>query len=130
MYEVSALYESSFKYKVKSGDYEVKIDFPRAGAIQNGTTPIDLFLGSLGSCLCVYLERYLVGAKVTFESFTVNVKSDISKEAPHYLRSIEVYIDIKGASLDERRKKAILEFIKNCPVHNTLINIPEVNIKL
>lgn len=38
--------------------------------------------------------------------------------------------DLKGAVLDERRRKALLEFVKNCPVHNTLKVNPLVDIKL
>jgi uncharacterized OsmC-like protein len=39
-------------------------------------------------------------------------------------------IELGGAVLDERRKNAILGFIKNCPVHQTLHFNPKINAKI
>lgn len=130
MYEVDVDYEGSSKYKVKSLNYEVKIDFPKADGSIDGITPPALLLASFGSCLAVYLERYLNEAGIAFKKFFINVKSDICKETPHYLKVIDVRVDVRGASLDEKRKEALLRFIKNCPVHNTLMHKPEINVTL
>lgn len=130
MYEVDVSCNESFKYTVKSLDYEVKVDFPAPGAEREGITPPALLLASVGSCLGVYLERYLRGAKIKFEKFSINVKSDICEESPRYLKEIQVKIKLNGASLDKKRENALLEFVKNCPVHNTLMNKPKVNITI
>ncbi|TRZ93761.1 OsmC family peroxiredoxin [bacterium] len=60
----------------------------------------------------------------------MDVTADLSKETPICFRNIAVSIDLKGTKLDTRRIQAMLEFIKNCPVHNTLKNNPEVEIKI
>lgn len=130
MYEVNVSQDGSFRYKVRAGDYEIKIDFPKDGRPAEGVNPPDLLLASLGSCMAVYLERYLAGAKIRFQGFNLDVKSDICKDSPHYLKNIEVRIGLKGADLDGKRKTALLEFIRNCPVHNTLLNGPKINIGL
>ncbi|HAH21186.1 MAG: hypothetical protein A2Y00_00835 [Omnitrophica WOR_2 bacterium GWF2_43_52] len=130
MYEVAVGYQSSSKYKVTSLGYEVAVDFPKPDGSIDGITPPALFLASLGSCLAVYLERYLRGAKIKFDNFSINVKSDICKESPRYLKTIDVIIELKGADIDSRRKEALLEFVKNCPVHNTLTQAPTVNVSL
>ena len=123
-------YQDSFKYTVRSPNYEIKIDFPREGGLIEGITPPALLLASLGSCVAVYLERYLNGAKIKFSKFSIKVKSDIGKESPRYLKNIEVRIDIQDLRLVPKRKEALLEFIKNCPVHNTLKYNPVVDIIL
>lgn len=128
MYEIDVRYQDSFKYTVRSPNYEIKIDFPNEGGLIEGITPPALLLASLGSCAAVYLERYLNGAKIKFDKFTIKVKSDICKESPRYLKNIKVDIDIPDLKLAPKRKEALLEFIKNCPVHNTLKYNPVIDI--
>ena len=131
MYEIEVLYRGRFKYSIKSLNYEVKVDFPKDDAsLVDGITPPALLLASLGSCLAVYLERYLNSSKISFDRFTIKVNSDICKDPPKYLKDINIKIDIQASQLDKSRKESLLEFIKNCPVHNTLIHNPAVNIIL
>lgn len=130
MYEVDVAFQSSSKYKVTSLNHEVNIDFPKPDGSIDGITPPALLLAAVGSCLAVYLERYLNGAKIKFEDFSIKVKSDICKESPHYLKVIDIKLSLKGAELDNRRKEALVEFVKNCPVHNTLVYKPTVTITL
>ncbi|MBU0606109.1 MAG: OsmC family protein [Candidatus Omnitrophica bacterium] len=125
MYKVKVSNEGAYKFNVRSGDYEFSID-----ASGKGITPPDALLASVGSCIGVYIRKYVDGAKLAIKDFTVSVEADFGKVPPYCFRRIDVVIDLKGVELDERRKKAILEFIRNCPVHNTLKNNPEINTRL
>ena len=69
------------------------------------------------------------GAECVVASSGGNMEGEFAKD-PYSFKVINVSIDLKGEKLDERRSKALLEFIKNCPVHNTLKGNPEVEIKL
>lgn len=130
MYEVNLKYINNFKYEVRSQNYSINVELPKENQALEGITPPALLLASVGSCLAVYLERYLKDTKIGFDKFFINVKSDICKESPHYLKTIDIKIEIPGLDLDEKRKRSLLEFIKNCPVHNTLANRPQVNIEI
>lgn len=130
MYQVKVDYLSSFAYKAASGGYSVNVALPKEGRAADGITPPALLLASLGSCLAVYLEKYLTGGRIKFEKFSIDVASDICREAPGYLKDIGVKIDIQGAELDERRRKALVDFLRNCPVHNTLTNAPSIKIEV
>jgi uncharacterized OsmC-like protein len=77
----------------------------------------------------VYIRKYAEG-KLELNDFKVNVSAELSKEPPLCFRQIFVEIDLKSCVIDERRQKALLEFLKNCPVHNTLKVNPEVEMKL
>ena len=46
------------------------------------------------------------------------------------LKEISVFIDLKGVKLDTRREKALLDFVHNCPVQNTLTGLPEIKVNL
>ena len=125
MYHVDITNSGDFSFKIKSKDYEFTVDTKG-----KGVTPPDALLASLGSCIGVYLRKYADGAKIAIPKFSISVSADFAKEEPVCFRMINVEIDLQGANLDERRLKPLLEFIKNCPVHKTLKNNPEVEIKL
>jgi len=125
MYRVEVSAEGAYKFNVKSKDYGFIVDVKGAGV-----TPPDALLASLGSCVGVYIRKYADGAKLPLRDFKIIVDADLGKEAPYYFRQINVAVDLKGAELDDRRKRAILEFVKNCPIHNTLKNNPAIDIVL
>lgn len=124
MYHVDIANAGDYSFKVKSKDYEFLVD-PKG----KGITPPDALLASLGTCIGVYLRKYAEGAKLALPEFNISVDADFSKEGLVCFKKIEVKIDLKGAQLDEHRIEAMNRFIKNCPVHNTLKQNPEVEIK-
>ncbi len=125
MYHVDVTNTGDSKFSVKSADGEFTVD-TKGGAV----TPPDTLLASIGSCIGVYIRKYCEGAKVPITGFTISVDADFTKDAPMRFKDIKVSIDLKGAVIDDRRKKAMLEFIKNCPVHNTLKNDPSFTINI
>jgi len=125
MYHVDINNAGEYFFKVKSKDYEFLADTKG-----KGVTPSEALLASLGTCIGVYVRKYAEGARLALPEFHISVDADFSKEEPVCFRKIEVRIDLKGVQLDERRLKAMHEFIKNCPVHNTLKQNPAVEINL
>lgn len=112
-------------FTVKSAGYEFFIDTKG-----KGITPPDALLASLGSCIGVYMRKYAHGAGLDLDKFGIIVEAEFCQDSPVRFKSINVSIDLKGNVVDERRKKAFLEFVKNCPVHNTLKNNPNVEVKI
>ena len=95
-------------------------------------TPPDTLLAALGSCIGVYIRKYAEGARLDLEKFKITVEAELSnpKDVPFCFREIRVLLDFEGVQMEERRRKALLEFIKNCPVHNTLKANPLVEIRV
>ncbi|MFA5276227.1 MAG: OsmC family protein [Candidatus Omnitrophota bacterium] len=125
MYHVEIINSGNSTFRVQSKDYEFVVDTEG-----KGITPPDVLLAGLGSCLGVYLRKYAGGAKLTLGEFSISADAEFSKESPVCFKKISLRIDLKGIKLDQRRLKAMAEFIKNCPVHNTLKNNPEVEITI
>ena len=123
MYRVDIVNIRDYVFRVKSKDYEFAVDTKGAGV-----TPPDTLLASLGSCIGVYIRKYAEGTKLSLGEFSLSVEADFSKEQPVCFRKINVKVDLKGAIPDERRRNALLEFIKNCPVHNTLKLNPQIEV--
>jgi uncharacterized OsmC-like protein len=123
MYRVEIASNGGSLFNVKSKDYNFAIDTEG-----NGISPPAALLASLGSCIGVYIRKYCDGAGLVLGYFKISVEADFSKELPLSFKTINVLIDLEDAKLDERRKHALLEFIKNCPVHNTLKASPDVQL--
>ncbi len=123
MYQVTIEHKGDQRFAVSSKDYEFMID-----TRGRGVTPPDALLASLGSCLGVYIRKYAESAKLELNGFTIYLKAELTKEHPVRFASIDTVVDFKGAVLDERRKQALMEFIRKCPVHNTIEGNPRVDI--
>jgi len=125
MYHVDVTNTGDSKFRVTSADGEFTVD-TKGG----GITPPDTLLASVGSCIGVYIRKYCEGARLPVTGFSIAVDADFTKEPPFRFKDIKVSIDLKGATLDGRRKKAILEFVKNCPVHNTVKSNPDFTVEI
>ena len=125
MYQVEIIHNQELSFTAKAGETEFVID-----AKGKGLTPLDAFLSGLGSCVGVYIRKYSEGAKLNLNNFKIIVSAELSPESPVSFREIDVTIDLKACVLDERRQKALLAFIKNCPAHNTLKGSPEIVFKI
>ncbi len=125
MYRVEVNKNPDTTFQVKSKDYEFIV-----GNKGKGINPLDTFLSSLGACVGVYVNKYLEGAKMGDLTFSILAEAELTKESPYKLQDIRVSIKLDNSLIDQRRKDAILEFVKNCPVHNTLKSAPFVDIKI
>lgn len=125
MYKIEIKNTGSYSFDVVSGNQSCAVDMK-----PGGMTPPGMLLAGLGSCVGVYIRKYADGAKLALGEFKVTVEADFTKDSPARFQEIRVAIDLKGAVLDDRRKKALVDFVRNCPVHNTLKASPAVDIAI
>ena len=125
MYNIEVKNTGGYVFDVTAGDQTCKVD-----AKGNGMTPPGMLLAGLASCVGVYIRKYAEGAKLLIGEFEVSAEAEFTKEAPMRFGEIRITVDLKGAALDDRRKKALTEFIKNCPVHNTMKGNPVIDMIL
>ena len=123
MYQVTVQHKEDQLFAVSSKDCDFLIDTKG-----RGMTPPDTLLASLGSCIGVYIRKYAESAHLDLNGFTIHLKAELTKDPPVRFASIDTVVDFKGASLDERRKQALLDFIRKCPVHNTIEGNPRVDV--
>ena len=126
MYKVDILCKEDSIFNVTSGEAKITIDM----AEKENLGPLPTLLAALGSCIGVFLRRYADNMKLPINEFSISVEADLEKTPVMSFRKINVSIDLKGAPLDEQKKEALMRFIKNCPVHNTLHGNPEIDMKL
>jgi uncharacterized OsmC-like protein len=99
---------------------------PENGGFDEGMTPPELMLASLGSCAAYYAVEYLKARRLSTEGVRVRVTAEKAK-APARLAAFHLDIDIPGG-LDVRHREGVLRAAKNCLIHNTLLQPPELTI--
>lgn len=125
MYKVEVTHIKDLAFSVKAQEESFIID-----AKGKGLTPLDALLSGLASCVGVYIRKYGEGVKLDLNNFKVLVEAELDKMPPVSFKKINVSVDLPDIGLDERRKEALLRFIKNCPAHGTLKGNPEIEIKI
>lgn len=126
MYQVDIVHKKEMVFQATSPGGSFLID----ASAREGVTPPDVVLAGLASCVGVYIRKYALGASLALDNFNVSARAEFTKEPPFCFKEIQVSVDLGNASIDERRKKSLVEFIKNCPVHNTLKNNSSVTIEV
>ena len=123
MYEVEIANKQGNIFEVKAKENHFVIE-----PFSENLTPGDVLLASLGSCIGLYTRRYLDNAKIPAQGFSLKLEADFSQDHPVRFKQIKVYLDLGDIQIDQARKAALLKFVGNCPIGNTLKGDPSVEI--
>lgn len=123
--EIKIKYLGGKKFLAQCRQHKLIIDQPlEKGGEDLGMSPLELFLSALGSCTAVYAKTYCQGAGIDADNLEVNISSNLTADKPVRFKDISIGISL-GVDIAER-KNALLQFVSNCPVHNTIKANPEV----
>ncbi len=125
MYKVEVNSDSGYVFAATAGESQYLMNSQISGG-----SPLDVLLAALGGCIGVYIRKYAEGAKLDIGKIKITVQAELSSERPMSFKKIQTQVDLGHTILDQRRIAGLLEFIKNCPVHNTLKGSPEVEVKI
>ncbi len=117
--EIKIKYLGGQKFQAESAGHKLIIDQPKEkGGSDEGMNPLEVFLSALAGCAGVYAKMYCQNANIDTKNLQVSVVSALAQDKPLRFQDIQVKISL-GVDIG-KRKPALLNFVKNCPVHNTL----------
>lgn len=93
-----------------------------------GMTPPELLLASLGSCAAYYAVDYLKRNKIERNGVKVRVMCEKVK-GPFRLDNFKVELEVPG-ELDKDQLKGLEDAVHRCLIHNTLLRPPKVEIAI
>jgi putative redox protein len=126
--EVSVRYLGETKFEVDARGHRVLCDQPiESGGADEGMSPPEFLLASLGTCAGYYAAQYLKTRGLPAEDLTVRVTA-VKGVQPARLVSFEIEVTVSG--LDERHQSGVLRAAKACLIHNTLLGVPHIEIKI
>ena len=128
--EITVEHLGSVQFEIKTRGHTIVSDQPvESGGFDEGMTPPELLLASLGSCAAYYAAQYLTKHKLASEGTRVRVTCDKVKDPVPRLNNFVIEVNALTV-LSQEHRKGLLEAVEHCLVHNTLLNPPRIALKV
>jgi len=122
--EVLIRHLGKVKFEANARGHRVICDQPaNNGGADEGMTPPELLLASLGTCAGFYAAEYLRTRSLSAEGLEIKVSAE---KAAQPARLASFRIEVITPALEEKHEAGVLRAVKGCLIHNTLVNLPEV----
>lgn len=125
--EVSVEHLGALQFEIKARHHVIVSDQPvEHGGFDEGPTPPELMLASLGSCAAFYAGMYLRKHKLADLGTKVHVTADKKKDPPR-LDDFRIAIEVP-VGLSPQHAAGLERAVHQCLIHNTLLNPPAISI--
>jgi len=125
--EVTVEHLGAVQFEIKARQHTTASDQPpENGGHDEGMTPPELLLASLGSCAGFYAAAYLRKHKLATEGTRVRVTAAKLKD-PARIDNFRIEIETPVA-LDSRHHAGVEAAVHHCLIHNTLLHPPRIEI--
>jgi putative redox protein len=98
------------------------------GGKDQGITPTEMFIASLGTCMGYYAARFCQRHKMQMTGLKVYLAWDYA-ERPHRIGTITVRVNVPG-EWDPGLKERLHKVIEGCTVHQSIIVPPKIHIEI
>jgi uncharacterized OsmC-like protein len=127
--EVFVEHLGAVQFEIKARQHTINCDQPpENGGYDEGMTPPELLLASLGSCAGFYAAMYLRKHKLAESGLKVRVLADKLKD-PARLGNFRILVDAPS-ELEPKHREGIEQAVHHCLIHNTLLNPPSITIEI
>ena len=122
--EVTVQFLAGSKFCASTREHRLISDQPfENGGSNAGMTPPELFLASFGTCAGFYAAQYLKARSLSTDGLEITVKGE---KALRPARIKSVRIEIAAPSAAGRHEDGLLQTVRACLIHNTLVHSPVI----
>ncbi|PSN12063.1 osmotically inducible protein OsmC [filamentous cyanobacterium CCT1] len=127
--DVLVTYQDGVKFQASCRGHNILSDQPLDSFGQNeGMTPPEWFLASLGACVGFYAVKYLEARHLNTSGLGVSVTAD---KVTDPLRIDHIHIQVKTlVPLELRHQKGLERAVDACIIHNTLTHPPTMTTEI
>ena len=127
--EISVQHLGDVQFEVQARQHTLICDQPPENkGSDEGMTPPELLLASLGTCAGFYAAYYLRKHKLATEGTAVKVTADKATNPPRLDNfKIEVIVPVE---LGEEHRKGVEDAVHRCLIHNTLQHPPQISLAI
>ncbi len=127
--EVLIQHLGAVQFEIQARQHTVISDQPAENnGYDEGMTPPELLLASLGSCAAYYVVDYLKRNKLPQEGTSVRVTAEKVK-VPFRLDNFKVEVNVQG-ELDDDQLRGVEEAVHRCLIHKTLLHPPQIGVEI
>ena len=121
-------YLGATQFEIRARNHVIISDQPaNNGGFDEGMTPPELLLASLGSCAAYSAVEYLKANRLPSEGLRVSVTAQ-KGSSPARLASFGIEVEVPN--LENRHQEGILRSAKKCLIHKTLEEGAEIHTTL
>ncbi|MFZ0629849.1 MAG: OsmC family protein [Acidobacteriaceae bacterium] len=125
--EVSVQHLGAVQFEIRARTHTIVSDQPAENhGFDEGMTPPELFLASLGSCAAYYAAEYLRQKGLATEGTRVTVHAEKLLN-PARLDNFRIEVELPLAC-EERDRAGVDRAVHRCLIHNTLLQPPTMEI--
>jgi len=129
MPKVSISHVGDKKLLVFSRTHAAIADQPNEkGGTDLGFTPTEFLLSALGSCMAFNLLSYAQIKNFKLAGLQIELEDEVAK-GPERVSKIKARISV-GGELAEEELNRLLRSAQACKIHNTLKNVPQIEVRL
>lgn len=126
---VTVRHIDGYRFEIDVRGHRLVVDQPTEdGGTDQAPTPTELFIAGLASCVAFYARRYLARHGLSSDGFAVDASYALASR-PARVDSITLNLHTP-ADLPDERRDALLAVASHCTVHNTLMDPPQVTIRV
>ena len=127
--EVTVEHLGAVQFEIKARQHTIPCDQPAEnGGFDEGMTPPELLLASLGSCAGFYAAQYLRKFKLATQGTRVRVTADKLQD-PARIDNFRIEIETP-IELSEQHRAGVERAVHHCLIHNTLLHPPQIKIEI
>jgi putative redox protein len=127
--EVTVEHLGSMQFEIKARSHSIISDQPAENfGHDEGMTPPELLLASLGSCAGFYAAQYLRKHRLASAGTRVRVTAEKVKD-PARIDNFSIEVDVDG-ELSEQHRAGVEAAVHHCLIHNTLLHPPKIEIAI
>ena len=127
--EIIVEHLGAVQFEVKARQHSLICDQPAENnGYDEGMTPPELLLASLGSCAAYYAVDYLKRNKIAQDGVKARVTAEKVK-SPFRLDNFRIEVEVSG-ELDESQMKGLEDAVHRCLIHNTLLRPPKIEVAI
>jgi putative redox protein len=127
--EVVIEHLGAVQFEIKAREHSIVSDQPREnGGYDEGMTPPELLLASLGACAAFYASQYLRKHQLATEGTRVRVMADKEKN-PARVDNFRIEVEVP-VSVSEAQQKGVEDAVHHCLIHNTLLHPPKISLAI
>ena len=117
------------KFSVQARTHTITCDQPQEnGGTDEGMTPPEFLLASLGACAAYYAAEYLRTRNLAIGGVSVYVAAEKLK-GPVRVGNFRIRVD-SPVCLTSEQREGLKRSVEHCLVKNTLLNPPQIEISL
>ena len=126
--EITVKHLGNVQFAASTRGHTIVSDQPlEQGGADQGMTPPEFLLASLGTCAGYYAVQYLKARSLTCPDLEIKVSAE---KAAQPARLSSFHIEVFAPSIDPKHEAGLFRAVEKCLIHNTLLHAPAIDIAI